>query len=675
MDRNLVKRILCVLASMLFLTVKLADIPIMSAGAVYPDGHGRLVYENEDGYYYFVDYYIVEADISGDVTIPSEIEGQPITEIIDYAFSKSEGLTSVVIPEGITKIGYGAFEDCQNLKSVIFPESVEALKSCTFQGCTSLEKVIINNPDCKLDENWLGFEELSFTIYGFEDSTAQKFAQEYGFDFVSFENPNTWLYTGLGGLYYGDINDDCKTGIADAVIMQNYILGKTELSEYELDSADINRDGYVNIFDFISLREYIIENEGENWINASEAVSCDLSVGEKLVFTPDYLSPDEYFGIGVSSNGGIAHGEETDGKDIVKFLCIKHDDGFQAETLRTGTFTVYFYKNVRNPDSDVDRNTSIIILDSPLSEVNADLANKIKINVLPVTKKFFCPKSNTLLSDSEEFNWSVVSGSDIIELYDKDSKAVGIKGFAVGRAEIKCKYSYTVTNYLYGTSENHKMTIRYSVYVENGKISVYEIADSIIDDITYEKVNPSTVFYADIPSTSKNLNWSVVSGSDVINITPYSFGFGSVKQQGVKIEGKRAGTAVIRLEYDAKFINTSIDYQVTVTDTEIIVDELSSDTHSTLPEIPDENSEIQTSFKGYVPVGALTTQYTWSIVSGSDVVSLSPVNSSYPTVHITGKKSGNAVISCTCTYKDSSGYHTKTNTYSVIVSSSYITVI
>ena len=100
MDRNLIKRILCVLASMLFLTVKLADIPVMSAGAVYPDGHGRLVYENEDGYYYFANHYIVAANISGDVTIPSEIEGQPITEIIDYAFSKREGLTSVVIPEG-----------------------------------------------------------------------------------------------------------------------------------------------------------------------------------------------------------------------------------------------------------------------------------------------------------------------------------------------------------------------------------------------------------------------------------------------------------------------------------------------------------------------------------------------------------------------------------------------
>ena len=46
---------------------------------------------------------------SGDLAIPFELDGYPVTRIGYDAFSLCFGLTGVTIPEGITSIGYGAF--------------------------------------------------------------------------------------------------------------------------------------------------------------------------------------------------------------------------------------------------------------------------------------------------------------------------------------------------------------------------------------------------------------------------------------------------------------------------------------------------------------------------------------------------------------------------------------
>ncbi|MDL2257608.1 leucine-rich repeat domain-containing protein [Eubacteriales bacterium OttesenSCG-928-K08] len=61
----------------------------------------------------------------GKVTIPSTIDGMPVTRIGEWAFSGwEEGLTSVTIPEGVTHIGESAFDKCFDLKNVSIPESV-----------------------------------------------------------------------------------------------------------------------------------------------------------------------------------------------------------------------------------------------------------------------------------------------------------------------------------------------------------------------------------------------------------------------------------------------------------------------------------------------------------------------------------------------------------------------
>ncbi|MDD6405738.1 MAG: leucine-rich repeat protein, partial [Clostridiales bacterium] len=54
----------------------------------------------------------IEPYYEGEIVIPSEIEGMPVTGISDYAFNGCDGLTSITIPEGVTSIGDEAFSGC-----------------------------------------------------------------------------------------------------------------------------------------------------------------------------------------------------------------------------------------------------------------------------------------------------------------------------------------------------------------------------------------------------------------------------------------------------------------------------------------------------------------------------------------------------------------------------------
>ncbi len=51
----------------------------------------------------------------GDIVIPSELGGYPVTSIGDWAFAYCYSLTSVTIPDGVTSIGDYAFEWCTRL--------------------------------------------------------------------------------------------------------------------------------------------------------------------------------------------------------------------------------------------------------------------------------------------------------------------------------------------------------------------------------------------------------------------------------------------------------------------------------------------------------------------------------------------------------------------------------
>lgn len=95
-------------------------------------------------------------------------------------------------------IGQRAFAGCTNLREIRIPISVDWTYQSAFEDCCNLEKVYIYNP--KMDIMHFTFDVTSkLTLFGYTDSTTQKYAKEYGIRFNSlgyFRQPVTSITLG-----------------------------------------------------------------------------------------------------------------------------------------------------------------------------------------------------------------------------------------------------------------------------------------------------------------------------------------------------------------------------------------------------------------------------------------------------------------------------------------------
>ena len=85
----------------------------------------------------------IDSGTRGDLVIPSEINGHPVTSIGRSAFEGCTGLTSVTIPDSVTSIGDRVFYGCSGMTSVTIPDSVTSISSSAFYGCSGLTSVTI----------------------------------------------------------------------------------------------------------------------------------------------------------------------------------------------------------------------------------------------------------------------------------------------------------------------------------------------------------------------------------------------------------------------------------------------------------------------------------------------------------------------------------------------------
>jgi hypothetical protein len=98
----------------------------------------------------------------GNVTIPAEINGKPVTTIGDWAFGHNQ-LTSVTIPSSVTSIGSSAFSGNQ-LTSVTIPNSVTSIGDYAFYE-NQLTSVTIGNSVTSIGDGvFYGSQLTSVTI-------------------------------------------------------------------------------------------------------------------------------------------------------------------------------------------------------------------------------------------------------------------------------------------------------------------------------------------------------------------------------------------------------------------------------------------------------------------------------------------------------------------------------
>ena len=105
------------------------------------DASGQWKYVLEDGGATITGY--VE-ELSGDLVIPSELDGYPVTRIDEDAFSGCS-VTGIVIPDSVISIGDWVFSGCSELTGVTIPNSILSIGNAAFSGCSGLTDVTIPN--------------------------------------------------------------------------------------------------------------------------------------------------------------------------------------------------------------------------------------------------------------------------------------------------------------------------------------------------------------------------------------------------------------------------------------------------------------------------------------------------------------------------------------------------
>ena len=192
-------------------------------------------------------------------TIPDSV-----TVIDDSAFNSCL-LKEVTIPESVTSIGGRAFS-CSSLTSVTIPKSVTKVGGLALAACPDLKAVTFENPDCEFEsvvdsiynsyDGWKnGSPVVTFdgTIYGYEGSTAQTYAEKYERNFaVIGSEPETEDFK------QGDADESGEIDILDVITVNKAILGKENLTENGLKAIDFNSNGKPDAGEAQTLLKYIV---------------------------------------------------------------------------------------------------------------------------------------------------------------------------------------------------------------------------------------------------------------------------------------------------------------------------------------------------------------------------------------------------------------------------------
>ena len=184
-----------------------------------------------------------------------------VTSIGVRAFNGCTCLTSITIPDSVTSIGDYAFYNCSSLTSIIIPDSVTTIEFKAFYGCSGLTSITIENPNCEIYDSKdtitnsqgddYNTDYFNVTIYGYENSTAQAYAEKYDCKFEVISSKTE----------LGDVDNDGAINSSDAsLVLREYALTSTgeapTFNEDQKAAADVNGDEAVDSSDASTILAY-----------------------------------------------------------------------------------------------------------------------------------------------------------------------------------------------------------------------------------------------------------------------------------------------------------------------------------------------------------------------------------------------------------------------------------
>lgn len=130
--------------------------------------------------------------------------GKELKTIGENAFDDCRVLKSVSFPEGFNSMSAAAFSGCKALDSVTLPSTLQKIPDEAFNLCTALKGITIDPKVTAIGKKAFGYGRLGikidgFTVTGYSNTYAEKYAKDNGFTFVS-----------LGDYYSGKCGENAE---------------------------------------------------------------------------------------------------------------------------------------------------------------------------------------------------------------------------------------------------------------------------------------------------------------------------------------------------------------------------------------------------------------------------------------------------------------------------------
>lgn len=207
------------------------------------------------------------------VDVKSFDTGNKLKIIENNCFENAKALEKIIIRSGVERIKFYAFSNCPKLKEVTFNEGIKYIENNAFEKCTSLCNIKL--PDSlEVLDNWAfsdsglmsiefgkniktidynaagyAFQHCiyqkyarlpGFVINGYAGTDAQRYAEEYGFEFVNLEKSQPKIADkpfDHSVFIKGDVNKDGKVNVDDATLVQKYLSEFESLDDIQLSNA------------------------------------------------------------------------------------------------------------------------------------------------------------------------------------------------------------------------------------------------------------------------------------------------------------------------------------------------------------------------------------------------------------------------------------------------------
>ncbi|MBR4319934.1 MAG: leucine-rich repeat protein, partial [Oscillospiraceae bacterium] len=224
-----------------------------------------------------------------------------------YAFYDCESLESIKIPASVEKVGSYAFYDCSALKSAVFeganteigiwgfagcvemtelalPENLERMNNHVLYKCSSLETVKIPETVTRIDGYALaGCEKLTEVNIPANVETVGEYAVGYGEGVLPVVDENVNIVSESPAIQEFckenevTINGEkpAKAEKLDISGVHDYLHGKKKISESQFNDADLNKDGVVNIYDWILIKKQNLTEKPQDPTGELETVPTE----------------------------------------------------------------------------------------------------------------------------------------------------------------------------------------------------------------------------------------------------------------------------------------------------------------------------------------------------------------------------------------------------------------